>query len=75
MRWLAKYCGKLTAIGYGNDERLHEAWNILDKQEDQSSRVVLKGTLTKSYLPKVKIGKPSKWATFYTFLAENEHSK
>lgn len=64
-----------SAIGYGNDERLQEAWGILDKQKDQSGRVILKGTLTKSYLPKEKIGKPSKWATFYTLLAEYERSK
>lgn len=64
-----------SAIGYGNDERLQEAWGILGKQKDQLGRVILKGTLTKSYLPKERIGKPSKWATFYTLLAEKERSK
>lgn len=64
-----------SAIGYGNDKRLQEAWSILDNQKDEAGRVILKGTLTKSYLPKERVGKPSKWATFYTLLAETERSK
>lgn len=64
-----------SAMGYGNDKRLQEAWSILDNQKDEAGRVLLKGTLTKSYLPKERIGQPSKWATFYTLLAEAERSK
>lgn len=64
-----------SAIGYGNDKRLQEAWSLLDNQKDKAGRVILKGTLTKSYLPKERVGKPSKWATFYTLLAETERSK
>lgn len=64
-----------SAMGYGNDKRLQEAWSILDNQRDEAGRVLLKGTLTKSYLPKESVGKPSKWATFYTLLAEAERSK
>lgn len=60
------------ALGYGNDERLQEAWTMIDGFKDDSGKIILKGTLTKSYLPKEKVGKASKWATFYTLLAEKE---
>lgn len=62
------------ALGYGNDQRLQEAWGLLAKNRDETGRVILRGTLTKSYLPKTreKVGAPSKWATFYTLLAERE---
>lgn len=62
------------ALGYGNDERLREAWHLLDSQKDETGKVILRGTLTKSYLPKIgeRRGKPSKWITFYTLLAEQE---
>lgn len=62
------------ALGYGHDELLKEAWNLLQDHKDETGKVILKGTLTKSYLPKTreKEGKPSKWVTFYTLLAEQE---
>jgi len=62
----------LSALGYGNDVRLRHAWNLLQSKKDGIGRVLLNGTLTKSYLPKERVGKPSKWATFYTLLAEKE---
>lgn len=42
----------------------------LKQQKNENGQVILDGTLTKSYLPKERVGKPSKWATFYTLLAE-----
>lgn len=60
------------ALGYGNDSRLQEAWERLNSFEDESGKTILNGTLTKSYLPKEKVGKPSKWVTFYAFLAQKE---
>lgn len=62
------------ALGYGDDERLKEAWTLLNKHKDGTGKVILDGTLTKSYLPNTreKEGKPSKWVTFYTLLAEKE---
>lgn len=62
------------ALGYGDDRRLQEAWRFLEKNQDEAGRVILKGTLTKSYLPKTKekVGMPSKWATFYALLAQCE---
>ena len=47
-------------------------WKYLDGAKDETGRVILSGTLTKSYLPKEKVGKPSAWATFYAILAETE---
>ena len=61
-----------SALGYGNDERLSEAWKLLNKQTNENGKVILSGTLTKSYLPKETKGKPGKWVTFYRELAKKE---
>lgn len=61
-----------SALGYGNDKRLCEAWRLLEAQRDALGRVLLAGTLSKPYLPKEKVGRPSKWATFYQVLAEKQ---
>jgi hypothetical protein len=58
------------ALGYGYDNRLNEAWEILSTKRDVEGKYILDGTLSKSYLPKEKIGEPSKWVTFYSLLAE-----
>lgn len=63
-----------AALGYGADSRLQEMWHVLNNCKDASGKVLLGGTLTKSYLPKERVGKPSKWATFYTLLAEKERA-
>jgi hypothetical protein len=53
------------ALGYGNDKRLKEAWEIIGTKKDKNGKYVLNGTLSKSYLPKEKVGRASKWVTFY----------
>jgi hypothetical protein len=58
------------ALGYGNDKRLNEAWKILYGKVNEEGKYILDGTLTKSYLPKERVGKPNKWVTFYALLAE-----
>ena len=60
----------VCALGYGNDVRLEEAWNILNSKKSEEGKYILNGTLSKSYLPKERVGKPSKWVTFYTLLAK-----
>jgi hypothetical protein len=62
------------ALGYCKDERLLEAWNLIEKHKDDTGKYILKGTLTNSYLPKTgeKEGKPSKRVTFYVLLAKKE---
>jgi hypothetical protein len=60
------------ALEYGSDDRLIEAWEILNKQMTEDGKYLLNGTLSKSYLPKERVGKPSKWVTFYALLAKKE---
>ena len=60
------------ALGYGNDSRLQEAWDILNSKKTLDGKYILNGTLSKSYLPKERVGKPSKWVTLYALLAEKE---
>ena len=62
----------LCALGYGHDDRLDTAWTLLHAKADRQGRYPLEGTLTKSYLPKARVGKPSEWVTFYAELAESE---
>lgn len=62
----------VSALGYGNAPGTAAGWAYLDRAKDSLGRVILAGTLTKSYLPKEKVGKPSAWATFYALLAEAE---
>ncbi len=62
----------LCALDYGGDSRMQAAWDILKGKKGSDGRYVLNGTLSKSYLPKERIGKPSKWVTFYALLAERE---
>ncbi|MDD4495111.1 MAG: hypothetical protein PHV32_12365, partial [Eubacteriales bacterium] len=50
-----------SALGFGNEPWMGEAWDILNHCKDDCGKVLLKGTLSKSYLPKEKIGRPSKW--------------
>ena len=64
-----------SALGYGNDKLLEEARSILDNYKDKTGKLLLKGTLAKSYLPKERVGKPSKWVTFYALLAEKHRLK
>ena len=62
-------------LGYGSDKRLKEAWEMMETKKDKDGKYILNGTLTKSYLPKEKVGKPSKWVTFYTLLGKKYKDK
>ena len=59
-------------LGYGNDVRLKEAWDILNGKKTEDGKYLLNGRLSKSYMPKERVGKPSKWVTFYALLAQKE---
>lgn len=59
----------LAVLGVGQAPELQEAWDLLNEKSDQQGRILLEGTLNKSYLPKERVGKPSKWGTFYACLA------
>jgi hypothetical protein len=59
----------LAVLGVGKNKALNEAWDLLESKKDKQGRIMLEGTLVKSYLPKELVGKPSKWATLYACLA------
>ena len=62
----------LAALGQAGESWTADVFERLAGLQDAKGRVTLGGTLTKSYLPKERVGKPSKWATFYALLAEKE---
>ena len=59
----------LAALGVGQAPELQEAWDLLGQKRDAQGRILLEGTLGKSYLPKERVGRPNKWATLYAYLA------
>jgi hypothetical protein len=61
----------LAALGAGKAVELNEAWSLLEEKKDPQGKMPLEGTLpgNKAYLPKERVGKPSKWATLYAYLA------
>ena len=59
-----------SVLGAGNRRELKEAWELLSRKRDREGKFILEGTLAKSYLPKERVGKPSKWVTFYALSAE-----
>lgn len=59
----------LSSLGVGCAPELREAWSILDAKQDAQFRTKLEGTLSKSYLPKERVGRPGKWVTLYACLA------
>jgi len=65
----------LCALGYGNDDCMKEAWDILNSKKTEDGKYILNGTLSKSYLPKERVGNPSKWVTFYALLAQKERGE
>lgn len=65
----------ISSLGYGAHPAAAEGWRWLDSARDDMGRVILSGTLTKSYLPKEKVGQPSAWGTFYALLAETERER
>lgn len=58
-----------SMLGCGNRPELKQAWELLDGKKDKEGRYVLEGTLAKSYLPKERVGRPSKWVTLYALVA------
>ena len=59
-----------SILGSGNRPELKEAWELLHSKKDKEGKFILEGTLVKSYLPKERVGKPSKWVTLYALLAQ-----
>lgn len=61
-----------NALGYGQDARLEEAHALLASKRDALGCYALEGTLSKSYLPKERVGQPSRWVTFYALIAQSK---
>ena len=61
-----------SVLGAGNRPELREAWRLLNDKKDGEGKYPLEGTMAKSYLPKERVGRPSKWATLYALLAERD---
>ena len=60
-----------AALGAGEAVEFNEAWRTLEGKKDEQGRIPLEGTLpgNKAYLPRERVGKPSKWGTLYAYLA------
>lgn len=58
----------LSRMGYGQDERLQSAWDILDGKRDEAGRYILDWHPSTLFDPGEK-GQPNKWATFYACLS------
>jgi hypothetical protein len=58
----------LSRMGYGQDERLQPAWDILESKRDENGRYILDWHPATLFDPGEK-GQPNKWATLYACLA------
>ena len=59
----------LSRMGYGRDERLEDAWNVMESRRDAQGRYPLDMTPAQSPWKVGKPGEPNKWVTFYCLLA------
>jgi len=57
-------------MGYGNDNRLDAAWNLLEKKKFENGRYPLERTPTQSPWKVGEVGQENKWITFYAYLAK-----
>ena len=58
----------LAKMGYGRDERLQDAWEVLDSRKDSEGRYRLDWTPTQCPFKVGKAGEPNKWVTLYCLL-------
>lgn len=59
----------LSKMGYGKDERLKDAWDVLERGKDQEGRYKLHWTPAQCPWKVGKAGEPNKWITLYSMLA------
>ncbi|MGZ6346894.1 MAG: hypothetical protein ACXWNC_04905 [Anaerolineales bacterium] len=65
----------LSKMGYGSDERLQSAWEMMEGQADSSGRYHLDWTPTQSPWVAGKRGEVNKWITFYAQAARKNNSR
>ena len=58
----------LSLMGYGEDERMNEAWRQLESKRDETGRYISDGHFNSLFKPDRK-GEQSKWITLYALLA------
>ena len=56
-------------MGYGRDERLKDAWNVMERRRDAQGRYPLDMTPAQSPWKVGKTGEPNQCVTFYCLLA------
>lgn len=59
----------LSRMGYGQDERLRPAWDILESKRDEAGRTLLDWHPSTLFKPG-DTGQPNKWVTLYACLAQ-----
>ena len=62
----------LSKMGYGANNELDRAWEILDSKRDAQGRYQLDWTPTQALLKPGKKGEPNKWVTFYALLSKKQ---
>lgn len=60
----------LSRMGYGKDERLREAWRVMESRKDADGRYLLNQTPGQCPWKVGKAGEPNQWITLYCMLAE-----
>lgn len=60
----------LSKMGFGRDERLKDAWEVLDSKQDSEGRYILDWTPGQCAWKVGKAGEPNKWITLYCMLAK-----
>jgi hypothetical protein len=65
----------LSKMGYGANDELKRAWEILDSKRDAQRKYRLDWTPTQALLKPGKQGDPNKWITFYALLSKKYKSE
>jgi hypothetical protein len=65
----------LSKIGYGQNEKLKRAWDLLDSRLDVEGRMKLDWTPTKCIWKTGKKDEKNEWLTFYVLLAKKYREK
>jgi hypothetical protein len=59
----------LSLLGYGQDERMREAWRLLESKKDQTTGKYLSDGHSNTLWKPDRKGQPSKWISLYALLA------
>jgi len=59
----------LSALGHGRRPEMDEAWSLLAQRQRPDGRFVLERSVNWPHLRTSPRGRPSKWVTFYAYLA------